>query len=108
MRIRTRVAVLGGGAWGGVLAAIAARHGHDVALWEIEGAAAEALASGRASPRSVASFRLPAEVAVSSDIATAVRGRAMLVLAVPSASVADTLRAAAAARGEQAGGAPIV
>ena len=48
------VAVLGGGAWGGVLAGIAARHGHDVVLWEIDRAAADALARDRTSPRSVA------------------------------------------------------
>jgi len=41
---RQAVAVLGGGAWGGVLAAVAARRGHDVALWETDRAAADALA----------------------------------------------------------------
>ena len=92
-----RIAVLGGGAWGSVLAAIAVRHGHDVVLWEIDRAAAEALARDRASPRSVAGFRLPAEVAVSSDLGAAVAGRDLLVVAVPSAFVADTLRDAARA-----------
>jgi glycerol-3-phosphate dehydrogenase (NAD(P)+) len=92
---RQAVAVLGGGAWGGVLAAVAARRGHDVALWETDRAAADALARDRTSPRSVAGFRLPPEVTVSSDIAGAVAGRDMLVLAVPSEFVAATLRAAA-------------
>jgi glycerol-3-phosphate dehydrogenase (NAD(P)+) len=100
------VAVLGGGAWGGVLAGIAARHGHDVVLWEIDRAAADALARDRTSTRSVASFRLPAEVAVSSDIGGAVAGRDMLIVAVPSAYVGDTLRAAAPSM--TAGGAPMV
>jgi len=86
-----KVAVLGGGAWGSVLAALAARHGHDVALWEIDRSAADALARDRASPRSVPGFRLPAEVAVSSELAAAVPGRDVLVVAVPSASVTDTL-----------------
>jgi len=88
------VAVLGGGAWGGVLSAIAVRHGHDVALWEIDRVAAEALARDRVGPRSVRQFRLPDEVVVSSDIGAVVAGRDMLVVAVPSAFVADTLRAA--------------
>ncbi|HXU05289.1 MAG TPA: NAD(P)-binding protein, partial [Polyangia bacterium] len=39
MPLKQAVTVLGGGAWGSVLAAIAARHGHDVALWEIDRAA---------------------------------------------------------------------
>ena len=95
MSTRQAVAVLGGGAWGGVLAAIAARRGHDVALWETDRAAADALARDRTSPRSVAGFRLPPEIMVSSDIDGAVAGRDMLVLAVPSEFVAATLRAAA-------------
>jgi glycerol-3-phosphate dehydrogenase (NAD(P)+) len=101
-----KLAVMGGGAWGSVLAATAARHGHDVVLWEIDQAAADALSRTRASQRSVASFRLPAEVVVSNDIAAAVVDRQMLVLAVPSAFVGATLRSAAPAIGT--GETPIV
>ncbi|HEY7372363.1 MAG TPA: NAD(P)H-dependent glycerol-3-phosphate dehydrogenase [Polyangia bacterium] len=96
MAEKPAVAVLGGGAWGGVLAGLAARHGHDVALWEIDGAAAAALARDRVSPRSVPGFKLPVEVAVSSDIAAAVAGRDLVVVAVPSGSIGATMRAAAA------------
>jgi len=98
MQTKPAVAVLGGGAWGTVLATVAARHGHEVALWEIDRAAADALARDRTSGRSVAHFRLPAEVAVSSDIGTTIAGRAMLVVAVPSAFVAATMQAVASAR----------
>jgi len=98
MSVKPAVAVLGGGAWGSVLAANAARHGHDVALWEIDRAAADALARDRTSPRSVPQFRLPPEVAVSSDIGVAVGDRDMLVVAVPSAFVAATMQAVAGAR----------
>jgi glycerol-3-phosphate dehydrogenase (NAD(P)+) len=92
---RHAVAVLGGGAWGSVLASVAARHGHDVVLWEIDRAAADALVRDRASARSVAGFRLPTEVAVSTELGGAVAGRDMLVMAVPSEFVAATLQAAA-------------
>ena len=95
MALKSRVAVLGGGAWGGVLAAVAVRHGHDVALWEVDAVAAQALARDRVGPRSVPSFRLPAEVAVADDLAAAVAGRDMLVVAVPSEFVAATMQAAA-------------
>ena len=88
------VSVLGGGAWGGVLAWLAARRGHDVRLWEVDANAARALARDRASPWSVPGFRLPEAVAVTSDLAEAVRGRDLLVVAVPSASVRATLAAA--------------
>jgi glycerol-3-phosphate dehydrogenase (NAD(P)+) len=96
--------VLGGGAWGGVLAGIGSRHGHDVALWEVDAAAADALARRRASDRSVAGFQLPGEVAVTTDVAAAVAGRDMLVVAIPSPYVGPTLAAARAA----AGPAPVV
>jgi glycerol-3-phosphate dehydrogenase (NAD(P)+) len=92
-----RVAVLGGGAWGGVLAWLAAGRGHEVALWEIDADAALELTRRRSTARSVAGFRLPDAVTVSSDIAEVVAGRDMVVLAVPSAFVATVLRLSAPA-----------
>jgi glycerol-3-phosphate dehydrogenase (NAD(P)+) len=98
------VGVLGGGAWGGVLALLAARRGHDVRLWEVDAAAAATLARDRTSPWSVPGFRLPDEIAVSSDLAATVQGRDLLLVAIPSASVRATLEAARPA----AAAAPIV
>jgi glycerol-3-phosphate dehydrogenase (NAD(P)+) len=90
---RLRVAVLGGGAWGGVLAALAARHGHDVTLWDIDPAAAEALARDRTNKRSVPGFRLPAEVVVVAPdgLRDAVADREALVVAVPSDAMWTTM-----------------
>src|SRR4051794_9637437 len=102
MSTKHAVAVLGGGAWGSVLAAIATRHGHDVAVWEIDRAAADALARDRASRGWVRGFRPPAEIAVSCDIGAAISDRDMLVVAVPSAFVAATMQAVAAARAPSA------
>jgi glycerol-3-phosphate dehydrogenase (NAD(P)+) len=92
-----KVAVLGGGAWGGVLAGLVAQHGHEVALWELDAQAARELAERRASARSVPGFRLPPEVAVVTDLARAVDGRGLVVLAIPSETVRATLAAARAA-----------
>jgi glycerol-3-phosphate dehydrogenase (NAD(P)+) len=92
-----RVAVLGGGAWGGVLAWLAAGRGHDVTLWEIDPDAALELARRRSTARSVAGFRLPDAVRVSSDAAATVAGCDMVVVAVPSAFVGTVLRTAAPA-----------
>jgi len=106
---RKHVAVLGGGAWGSVLAAIAARHGHDVTLWERDVAAAEALDRDRVNQRSVPGFRLPDEVRVFSggNIGGAVADRDLLVVAVPSDSMWATMDLARVARGSGAP-APIV
>ena len=88
------VAVLGAGAWGSVLAALAAEHGRAVALWEVDAAAADVLARDRTNARTVRGFRLPDAVAVTTDLAEAVRGRGLVVLAVPSETVRATLEAA--------------
>jgi glycerol-3-phosphate dehydrogenase (NAD(P)+) len=90
-----KVAVLGGGAWGGVLAALASARGHDVALWESDPAAVLTLRRERRSPRSVPGFRLPDAVAVSEVVDGTVAGREMVVVAVPSEQVRATLLRAA-------------
>ncbi|HMF42391.1 MAG TPA: NAD(P)H-dependent glycerol-3-phosphate dehydrogenase [Polyangia bacterium] len=100
MPAKARVAVLGGGAWGSVLAGLAAQHGHDVALWEIDHTDALALDRNRVSKRTVPGFKLPPEVAVFSgfDRIAVVANHDMLVVAVPSGDVADTMRTMAAHR----------
>src|SRR6266478_8075486 len=95
-----KIAVLGGGAWGSVLASLLADTRHDVALWEVDQAAAAALRADRRGPRSLPDHLLPASIAVTDDVATAVHGRALLVLAVPSETINATLAAARAALGD--------
>jgi glycerol-3-phosphate dehydrogenase (NAD(P)+) len=92
-----RVAVLGGGAWGGVLAALLAGRGHEVSLWEPDASAAEALARRRTNARSVAGFRLPDAIAVSTDLPAVCRDRQLIVVAVPSQFVRVMLGTAAPA-----------
>ncbi|HVV52120.1 MAG TPA: NAD(P)H-dependent glycerol-3-phosphate dehydrogenase [Polyangia bacterium] len=91
------VAVLGGGAWGGVLASLAVAHGHEVTLWEPDPAAAHALREVRASARSVPGFRLPDAVSVYLDAGAAVASRLLVVVALPSDQVRASLRALAEA-----------
>jgi len=90
-----KVAVLGGGAWGGVLAAMASARSHDVALWEADPTAAVALGRDRTSARSVPGFRLPDAVVVSGDAEGAIAGRQMVIVAIPSELVRGTLLGAA-------------
>jgi glycerol-3-phosphate dehydrogenase (NAD(P)+) len=92
-----KIGVLGGGAWGTVLAALAAGRGHDVALWEFDARDAAALEHVRTSARTVPDFRLPDLIAVTTDVAAAVRGRELVVVAVPSDTVRATLAAGRAA-----------
>lgn len=85
------IAVLGGGAWGSVLAGLLADSGHDVALWEFDPVAARQLASERTSARGPADHRLPASVVVTAELPAAVAGRRLVLLAVPSETVRTTL-----------------
>jgi len=89
-----RVAVLGGGAWGTVLAGLASSRGHDVALWEFDARDAATLAKDRATARTVRGFHLPEAVAVTNDLQSAARGRDAIVVVVPSETVRATLSAA--------------
>lgn len=93
------VAILGGGAWGTVLASLAAARGHTVALWEFDPAAAAELARARANARSAPGFRLDDRVAVTNELVAAVRGRELVVVVVPSDTVRATLAAAVAGLG---------
>ncbi|HVR04200.1 MAG TPA: NAD(P)H-dependent glycerol-3-phosphate dehydrogenase [Polyangia bacterium] len=99
-----KVGVLGGGAWGTVLASLAAGRGHDVALWELDPGDAKVLATTRASARTVPGFHLPAAVAVTGDVGAAVRGRELVVVVVPS----DAVRAALVSAGTSLGAGTVV
>lgn len=87
-----RVAVLGAGAWGSALAALLADTGHDVLLWDRDGAVVDRLRSTREHP--YLGIRLPARVSVVSHVAEAVERRELLVVATPSEGVRDTVVAA--------------
>jgi glycerol-3-phosphate dehydrogenase (NAD(P)+) len=95
-----KVAVLGGGAWGTVLASVAAARKHEVALWEFDAQAADELARTRTSARCVPGFQLPPRVMVTNDVGRAVRGREIMIVVVPSDTVRATLAAAAPEMGE--------
>lgn len=84
---------MGAGAWGCTLAALLAEAGMSVALWENDRAAAIRLALSRR--HEYLGISLAPSIEVTSDLAGAVRGCAMLVLATPSEFVRSTISAAA-------------
>src|SRR5262245_40404101 len=99
-----KIAVLGGGAWGSVLAAVASRHGHQVVLGDSDQAAVESLARDRVNQRSVPGFRLPDEVVVLGygDFLHVMPEQEMIVAAVPSQNMTSAMRFTAVARGSDA------
>ncbi len=84
-----RVAVLGAGAWGCALGALLDEAGAEVALWENDPDAASRLE--RAREHVYLGLRIAPSIDVTADLARAIGGRAMIVLATPSAFVRTTL-----------------
>jgi glycerol-3-phosphate dehydrogenase (NAD(P)+) len=82
-----RIAVLGAGSWGTALAAMAADAGHATWLWGRDPAAVREIAGRRENVRYLPGRQLPSDLQVTSDLAEAVQGAELVVLALPAASV---------------------
>jgi glycerol-3-phosphate dehydrogenase (NAD(P)+) len=87
------VAVIGAGAWGTALAAVAARAGHDVVLYARNAASAAEIASTRDNPK-LSGVRLDAGVCVTGDIALAARADIILI-ATPAQNLREAVTALA-------------
>src|SRR5206468_1129648 len=86
-----KIAVLGGGLWGTVLAHHLARKGQPVWLWEFFQDLARNLQDSRKHPH-IPDFELAASVRVTSDLADAVEQANVIVSALPSPFVRGTFR----------------
>ena len=84
-----KIAVIGGGSWGATLADVLARNDHDVAIWEYAAASAGTLKTTR-TLKVMPQLRLHPSVAVTNDLAEALKGRPAVVNAVPSEHVRKT------------------
>ncbi|WP_431271583.1 NAD(P)H-dependent glycerol-3-phosphate dehydrogenase [Dankookia sp. P2] len=79
-----RLAVLGAGAWGTALALQASRAGQAVTLWARDPARIAAIAAARENVRYLPGVALPAGLAVTADLTTALHRAAAAILAVPA------------------------
>ncbi|HEX7606312.1 MAG TPA: NAD(P)H-dependent glycerol-3-phosphate dehydrogenase [Usitatibacter sp.] len=89
-----RIAILGAGAWGSALAVSLSSH-HAVSLWTRERADCDALASRRAS-RYLPGISIPGAVAVEADLARAIAGCDLVLVATATSGLRDIARAVAA------------
>ena len=87
-----KIAILGAGAWGTALA-VALGRDHEIQLWELEAAQAEAVARARENERYLPGFELPPGVRIGADLPAAVAAAELVLLAVPLAGLRGTLRA---------------
>ncbi len=86
-----KLAVLGAGAWGTALSIGLARR-HAVTLWARDVEQAHELATSRSNQRYLPGFSLPAEIAVSAELQTAINGCDLILIATPTAGLRPTLR----------------
>jgi glycerol-3-phosphate dehydrogenase (NAD(P)+) len=91
-----KIAVVGAGSWGTALAALAGDAGHQVTLWARRPEHAAEMAAVRENQRYLAGRALDPAIVITAQLAEAVTDAAMIVIALPSASVraiSDRMRA---------------
>jgi glycerol-3-phosphate dehydrogenase (NAD(P)+) len=93
---RSRLAVVGGGAWGSVLAALLAGRGHEVRLWTRDRDRAERWAASGRDPAGRCPASAAPAVRAEPDLAATVADAEGLFLAVPNAALDGVLAALAA------------
>lgn len=91
MALRHKVAVLGGGMWGCVLAQHLANQGARVRLWEFVPELAESLKKSRRH-RHIPGFRLDDAVKVTPNLAQACQNTGVLLFVLPSRALAATAK----------------
>ena len=83
----TKIAILGGGAWGTALSVVLSRsrHAHEIALWVRAASLVQAIVTTRENKTYLPGVEIPARIAPSSDLATVLEHAQIVVSAVPSA-----------------------
>jgi glycerol-3-phosphate dehydrogenase (NAD(P)+) len=89
-----KLAVLGGGSWGTALAALAVEAGHSTTLWVRRTQAAAEMAATRENHRYLPGRKLDPRLVVTAELAQAVQGATLVVVALPSPSVRPTFERA--------------
>jgi len=85
------VSVIGAGAWGTALAAVAAANGAKVALWAREPDVVESIAEWRVNARFLPGATLPESIAPTLDLARATAGAEAILLTAPAQHLRATL-----------------
>lgn len=78
------ISIIGAGSWGTALAVLLWNNGHDITIWSILEQEIEMLQAEREHRTKLPGVRLPDGMKFTTDLAQAIQGRDVLVLAVPS------------------------
>lgn len=97
-----RVGIIGAGSWGTALAIIAARAGHEVALWSRDPEVVKSINEQRVNARYLTSASIPDGVRATNEIKTTLDKAALVLLAAPSHAARQLLTEMAPALDESA------
>lgn len=87
------ISVIGAGGWGCALAKVLCENGHDVTIWSKFENEIDTIRTTRMNEAKLPGIVLPDEIQLTSHLQTAVEGKDILVIAVPSSFVRETCEA---------------
>ncbi len=87
----SRIAILGGGAWGTALALTAARVGHDARLWARDADTVEAVNARSENPAFLPGAKFDVKISAGTDADTVMRGASMILAVIPAQSLRPAL-----------------
>ncbi len=79
-----KIGVIGAGSWGTALSKLAADNGHEVTVWSIVKEEIEMLQENREHLDKLPGVKLPENISYTTELAAAIEGKDMCILAVPS------------------------
>ena len=87
-----KIGVIGAGSWGTALSRLLANNEHDVIVWSIIEAEVKMLQEKHEHVDKLPGVKLPESMAFTTDLKTAIEGKDLLVLAVPSSFTRSTAK----------------
>lgn len=89
-----RMAVLGAGNWGTVIAHLAGKNGHDVRLWTRSPKQRDEINEKHTNEKAVPGFAIDPNVRSTSELGEAIGGTALVIMVIPSQAFREVSRAA--------------
>lgn len=87
-----RIGILGDGGWGTTLAILLSKKGYRVSLWGAFKKYSKQISQSRRNPKFLPGIRIPKEIEITSDIKSAITGKQVIVLAIPSQYTRSVLK----------------
>jgi len=90
-KVKENIGVIGGGSWGTALALLLNKNGHEVDMWIRNDNDIKNIVDYKEHKRYLPGIKLPDSLTISSDVSKIIRNKKILVLAVPSHAIRNTL-----------------